>query len=226
MQEVIKVVLPDAIDESNLLLPTLSAKSDGVIGVHQMRTHREPEHRHLQPSTRASAAQVDIATIQSGASHDAPMQERRYLKREIVVETSRPKISHCGALYCRSLQRLIDIIKVQYFFFACISSSPQSAILVALLHCSATVHDEISSCRPVVMAASSPVLHTLTATEALKLLQNDTITAEQYLRALLDRVDHRAAVVQAWAHLGTFIFMSKMSRLLTNQIATMPSPRP
>lgn len=76
------------------------------------------------------------------------------------------------------------------------------------------------------MAAIGPVLHTLTATEAIKLLQNDTITAEQYLRALLDRVDQRDAVVQAWAHLGTYIFMLKMSRLLTNQIANMHSPKP
>lgn len=45
-------------------------------------------------------------------------------------------------------------------------------------------------------------LHTLTATQALALIDRDEITVEQYARALLKRIDERDETVKAWTYLG------------------------
>jgi hypothetical protein len=45
-------------------------------------------------------------------------------------------------------------------------------------------------------------LYALSASQALDLLQNNTITVEQYACCLLDRVKERDGVIKAWAYLG------------------------
>lgn len=50
--------------------------------------------------------------------------------------------------------------------------------------------------------AQSIVLFELTATEALQLLSNGTITVEEYARSLLGRIEERGDTVKAWAYLG------------------------
>jgi len=53
------------------------------------------------------------------------------------------------------------------------------------------------------MSSSSPnSLHSLTASQALQLLRSDTITAEEYARSLLERVQERDGTIKAWAFLG------------------------
>jgi Asp-tRNA(Asn)/Glu-tRNA(Gln) amidotransferase A subunit family amidase len=49
-----------------------------------------------------------------------------------------------------------------------------------------------------------PGLCSLTATEVLRLIKDGTITVEQYIRVLLDRIDNRDGIVKAWAYLGTY----------------------
>ncbi|POS71860.1 amidase [Diaporthe helianthi] len=45
-------------------------------------------------------------------------------------------------------------------------------------------------------------LHYLTASEVLKLLENDTITVETYAQSLLNHIKDRDDIVKAWAYLG------------------------
>ena len=42
----------------------------------------------------------------------------------------------------------------------------------------------------------------LTASQALDLLKNNTITVEEYARSLLSRIKERDGIVKAWAYLG------------------------
>lgn len=51
------------------------------------------------------------------------------------------------------------------------------------------------------MRAVNP-LYILTAGQALDLLKNNTITVEDYARALLSRISERDGIVKAWAYLG------------------------
>ncbi|OJJ08862.1 hypothetical protein ASPVEDRAFT_57829 [Aspergillus versicolor CBS 583.65] len=44
--------------------------------------------------------------------------------------------------------------------------------------------------------------HRLTATEALQLIQSNTLTVESYARALLSRIESRDPAVKAWVHLN------------------------
>jgi Asp-tRNA(Asn)/Glu-tRNA(Gln) amidotransferase A subunit family amidase len=53
------------------------------------------------------------------------------------------------------------------------------------------------------MQAPPARMYALTATEALALMKNDTVTVEAYARALLDRIEERDDVVKAWTHLGS-----------------------
>ena len=45
-------------------------------------------------------------------------------------------------------------------------------------------------------------LYLLTASQALDLLKNNTITVEEYARSLLSRIKERDGIVKAWAYLG------------------------
>lgn len=47
-------------------------------------------------------------------------------------------------------------------------------------------------------------LHLLTATQVRDMLQNNTITTEEYARCLLRRIEERDGTVKAWAFLGSF----------------------
>jgi nucleobase:cation symporter-1, NCS1 family len=44
-----------------------------------------------------------------------------------------------------------------------------------------------------------------TATQALELLKNDTISVEEYAQSLLDRIQDRDRIAKAWAHLGKLL---------------------
>lgn len=45
-------------------------------------------------------------------------------------------------------------------------------------------------------------LHLLAATQVRDMLQNSTITVEEYARSLLERIEERDGIVKAWAFLG------------------------
>ena len=45
-------------------------------------------------------------------------------------------------------------------------------------------------------------IHSLTATEAVTLFKANSLTVEEYARALLGRVKERDDTVKAWAYLG------------------------
>ncbi|CAI6337964.1 unnamed protein product [Periconia digitata] len=60
---------------------------------------------------------------------------------------------------------------------------------------------------------SQQPLHTLTATQALNLLRNDTITVEEYARALLRRINERDDVVKAWAFLDAAVVIQQAEKL-------------
>lgn len=51
-------------------------------------------------------------------------------------------------------------------------------------------------------------LHTLTATQALTLIKHNSITVEEYARALLRRIEERDSTVKAWTYLGAALFRS------------------
>ncbi|EME84100.1 uncharacterized protein MYCFIDRAFT_134223 [Pseudocercospora fijiensis CIRAD86] len=64
------------------------------------------------------------------------------------------------------------------------------------------------------MNTSAPAkLHTLTATQALHLLKDNTITAEQYARALLDHIEERDDIVQAWTYIDRKLVLSQAREL-------------
>jgi len=46
-----------------------------------------------------------------------------------------------------------------------------------------------------------PRFCSLTATQAVGLLKNNTITVEEYASSLLDRIEERDSIVKAWAYL-------------------------
>jgi len=73
-----------------------------------------------------------------------------------------------------------------------------------------TVHSCLQS---KMMQAPSNNLYSLTATQALNLLKNDTITAEQYAQALIDRIDERDADVRAWTYLDRDYVLSQARAL-------------
>lgn len=53
----------------------------------------------------------------------------------------------------------------------------------------------------------------LTAAEVLELLKNNTITVEEYVRSLLDRVEENDSTVKAWAHLDPDLVLSQARAL-------------
>lgn len=65
---------------------------------------------------------------------------------------------------------------------------------------------------------STAQLHTLTAAEALELMQNDTITVEEYTRALLSRIEERNDTVRAWEYLGSHFGPSRVGRTIADTI--------
>jgi Asp-tRNA(Asn)/Glu-tRNA(Gln) amidotransferase A subunit family amidase len=56
-------------------------------------------------------------------------------------------------------------------------------------------------------------LYKLTATHALELINNNTISVEAYAKSLLDRIEERDPTVKAWAYLG-----AKLDGLLISAI--------
>ena len=55
-------------------------------------------------------------------------------------------------------------------------------------------------------------LHTLTATQALATFKDGSVTVSQYAQDLLDRIEYRDDVVDAWAYIGQ-LSISRPSRL-------------
>ena len=53
----------------------------------------------------------------------------------------------------------------------------------------------------------------LTASEALALLKNNTLTVEDYAKSLLARIKERDSAVQAWAYLNPDLILSEARRL-------------
>lgn len=53
----------------------------------------------------------------------------------------------------------------------------------------------------------------LTATEALALLKNGSLTVEDYAKSLLARISERDAAVQAWAYLNPDLILSEARKL-------------
>lgn len=50
-------------------------------------------------------------------------------------------------------------------------------------------------------------LHNLTATQALKLLKDNTFTVETYASSLLDRIKENDSTIKAWAYLGKLLLL-------------------
>ncbi|KAK5701677.1 hypothetical protein LTR97_004495 [Elasticomyces elasticus] len=63
------------------------------------------------------------------------------------------------------------------------------------------------------MNAHSAKLYSLTATQAVALFKSDSITVEEYARALLDRVRERDDIVKAWAYLNPELVLSQAQAL-------------
>lgn len=53
----------------------------------------------------------------------------------------------------------------------------------------------------------------LTATEALALLKNGTLTVEDYAKSLLARISERDSAVRAWAYLNPNLILSEARKL-------------
>ncbi|SMQ53068.1 unnamed protein product [Zymoseptoria tritici ST99CH_3D7] len=56
-------------------------------------------------------------------------------------------------------------------------------------------------------------LHTLTATQALALIKNDSVSVEQYAEALLSRIEERDATVRAWTYLDKQLVLTQAREL-------------
>lgn len=65
--------------------------------------------------------------------------------------------------------------------------------------------------------------HRLTATEALQLIQSNTLTVESYARALLSRIESRDPAVKAWVHLNPDAVLQQ-ARLLDEIPVTQRGP--
>ncbi|KAH6994633.1 hypothetical protein EDB82DRAFT_502204 [Fusarium venenatum] len=59
-------------------------------------------------------------------------------------------------------------------------------------------------------------MYKLTATHALELINNNTISVEEYAKSLLDRIEERDLAAKAWAYLGAVLY-----GLLTLVIGTL-----
>jgi Asp-tRNA(Asn)/Glu-tRNA(Gln) amidotransferase A subunit family amidase len=56
-------------------------------------------------------------------------------------------------------------------------------------------------------------LYKLTATHALELINNNTISVEAYAKSLLDRIEERDPTVKAWAYLDPASILSQAQSL-------------
>ncbi|KXH38957.1 amidase [Colletotrichum simmondsii] len=59
----------------------------------------------------------------------------------------------------------------------------------------------------------TPILHELTATQVLELLQNNTVTVEAYARGLLDHVEETESIIKAWAFLDPGLVIAQAQTL-------------